>query len=951
MLKNFFRKIKESMMPPNTGGGRDDKSHDFERAKDVLFSAKNLEQLVSAVKYINNFNKKHKIRETSPEFIYFDKMINVMKIKLRSRKKEVGDDSEDSERMDLRGKIRESLDDMDWIKDTQPVKVDFNFNEKEYWVDVSKIDIEGREKIVDYIKKTVPNFREFGGGELDDTARGLTKGLIIHCGSDETDYEPEENLICYSNSSYEEDYEIDNPYADISKSIYVNGQEILDYLTIIGDEEELEESLEWTDKDVPFDEKDKSFEADPTWSNDEDWAPNPERSYWKQGDSGGSGGGDMNESEENPLKWVKDVKPDPLIASPDVFFRSDDDMYYTLDQLGHDTTNMTEMTMAELAINYGYRWSEEHEGWYHRDEVSDFRNLNESEDLNWIKNIPETVPSINERTKIDLKDFLMDFMEDGSYGLLKALYDTEQYEPTDEYYDLYTPPTWRQEGEDNWLEGDWKEHGKWIEDPWVGNYEVLEELEMGCDSWEFIDRKTDDYNLEYGSWDDLYIFKRKRDGRYFALNTSGNYQDGLENHWDILYEVFPQMKLVYESEGEWDWAKEIPGTKEYGEKYRYFEVVACYGFDYETEECDDEYSHFVKIPKHEADEVWGGWIGYFGGPYDGGMGVIEYVIENQLISRHELEEIVAFEGVREISEEDMEEADEMDIEFVDEEENINESDWEWTKEIPGTEDFGQEYKYFEIIACRGFNDIGECDDEYSYFIKIPKDKADKMWSHEIGYLVLAEPPINAHLDVTDYEGATEVISYTVYNNIIPQRELEEIVMFKGVREIDEEIGRLRLEESKRLNESDWEWLGDTKEHANYNGHPQGIVKIYDHDEIDRIVDIIDNYNGFPSTTDRYNLHQGLEDRRDELEGLSEDGEDYGEAVLSVSFFVEKDRDWTADEIIGGFGPNALSLGYWPYEVDERDINDWLDLGFTYNRECELYEDIEQVEQAFKQFQN
>lgn len=904
MPKNFFRRLRESSAIDNffnSSDERDDKSHDFERAKDVLFSAKNLEQLVSAVKYINNFNKKHKIRETSPEFIYFDKMINVMKIKLRSRKKEVGDDSEESERMDLRGKIRESLDDMDWIKDTQPIKIDFNFDEKEYWVDVSKIDIEGREKIVDYIKKTVPNFREFGGNELWDLAKGNNKGIIVHCASDENDFEPEQNLLCSAYMDYESDYEIDNPYADILKSIYVDGQDILDYLTIIGDEEELEESLEWTDKDVPFDEKDKSFEADPTWSNDEDWAPNPDRSYWKQGDSGGSGGGDMNESndlkwisdiksnkdiaeelfnqtvitkdkgivklpftwsrqspkkpyfdlsirkkygedkdsddiwerykvlvnnrlkeitgkgikESDELGWIKDVKPDKLSASPDVFFRSDDDMFYTLDQLGHDTTNMTEMTMAELAINYGYRWSEEHEGWYHRDEVADFRNLNESQDLNWIKNIPETVPSINERTKIDLKDFLMDFMEDESSGLLKALYDTEQYEPTDEYYDLYTPPTWRQEGEDNWLEGDWKEHGKWIEDPWVGNYEVLEELEMGCDSWEFIDRKTDDYNLEYGSWDDLYIFKRKRDERYFALNTSGNYQDGLENHWDILYEVFPQMKLVYESEGEWDWAKEIPGTKEYGEKYRYFEVVACYGFDYETEECDDEYSHFVKIPKHEADEVWGGWIGYFGGPGDEALGVIEYVIENQLISRHELEEIVAFEGVREISEEDMEEADEMDIEFVDEE--------------------------------------------------------------------------------------------------------------------------------KSINESDWSWLKDTKEHANYNGHPQGIVKIYDHDEIDRIIDIIDNYNGFPSTTDRINIHRGLEDRRDELEGLSEDGEDYGEAVLSVSFFVEKDR--------GGFGPNALSLGYWPYEVDERDINDWLDLGFTYNRECELYEDIEQVEQAFKQFQN
>ena len=53
------------------------------------------------------------------------------------------------------------------------------------------------------------------------------------------------------------------------------------------------------------------------------------------------------------------------------------------------------------------------------------------------------------------------------------------------------------------------------------------------------------------------------------------------------------------------------------------------------------------------------------------------MIENQLISRHELEEIVAFEGVGEISEEDMEEENEMDIEFVEEEENIKDADRDW----------------------------------------------------------------------------------------------------------------------------------------------------------------------------------------------------------------------------------------------------------------------------------
>jgi len=68
--------------------------------------------------------------------------------------------------------------------------------------------------------------------------------------------------------------------------------------------------------------------------------------------------------EDNPQKKVVDE----VSASPNVFFRSDDDMYYTLDQLGYDITNMDTSTMHELAINYGYRWSEENNGWYHRDE-------------------------------------------------------------------------------------------------------------------------------------------------------------------------------------------------------------------------------------------------------------------------------------------------------------------------------------------------------------------------------------------------------------------------------------------------------------------------------------------------------------------------------------------------------------------------------------------------------
>jgi hypothetical protein len=905
MSKNFFRKLIESSSIDNffnSSDERDDKSHDFERAKDVLFSAKNLEQLVSAVKYINNFNKKHKIRETSPEFIYFEKMINVMKIKLRSRKKEVGNDSEESERMDLRGRIRESFDDLDWIKDTQPIKVDFNFDEKEYWVDVSKIDREGREKIVNHIKKTVPNYEEFEHDLFGHISRGNYKGIIVHCGSDRTDFEPEENLLCSAGSGYEDDYEIDNPYADISKSIYVDGQDILNYLTVVGDEEELEESLEWSDKDAPFDEKDKSFESDPSWKNDEDWSLNPERSYWKQGDAGGSGGGDMNESddfdwvrdvktndtiakeiyeklnwykvpnvttdfievpwvgiafavkkrtqgdskiplitpntfykgftkymrenyglflmpdirkvydkikelmgdkihgdmnesndlqwisdiksnkdiaeelfnqtvitkdkgivklpftwtrqspkkpyfdlsirkkygedkdsddiwkrykilvnnrlkeltgkgikESNDMEWIKDVKPDKLSASPDVFFRSDDDMFYTLDQLGHDSTNMTEITMAELATNYGYRWSEEHEGWYHRDEVADFTKLNESDDFEWIKNVPDTIPSISRRNKISLKDFLVDIMKD-DVDLLHHLVVEDHIVPTQEYIQTgnggegFTPEDWDDFGFDEWAgDGHWVDNHRWIEDPQIWQHEIREAMELTDGVWKMVEWDTTDYDLERGTHQDRMVFKRKSDGAYFALNFSGSHYDGIEDWLEELYQVFPKQitRFIYESNKK--------------------------------------------------------------------------------------------------------------------------------------------------------------------------------------------------------------------------------IMFEG----------------------DMSWIEDIEPHPNYEGHPQGIVLLRNHQEIDEFCDIIDNYNGGitnQSDDARHDLHQGLENRKGELEEMSaEDGEDYGEAILSCSFFVERRR------------PNKLTVGYWPYDVttigQEININTWLDGNYTFNEDYQIYKNLNQLKTIFKNYKN
>jgi len=476
-----------------------------------------------------------------------------------------------------KNKLTESLDDLSWIEQSESTfNPNFDFNGKEYWLDITNLNKKERKKIVYYIKKVLPNYKEFHAGEMIDIGEDYYKGIIIHCGAEDTDYKPDENLLCFSRQSYEDDY-IDplQPNLNQNNSIYVDGKEVLVYLNlIVDDEEELDESLEWSDKDTPFDEKDKSFENDPSFENDEDWVPNPERSYWKQGDAGGSsGGGDMNES--NDMDWINDIKPDPLIASPDLFFRGDDDMYMTLDTLGHDVTNMSEMTMCELAINYGYRWSEDHEGWYHRDEVADFaggnfpkgvrRGLDESDELDWIKDVSDQAPPMSSRKRIDLKDFIIELVKDSDEHMevLQMLLNLDLFTPSDKYIhetgnngEGFTPEEYDDFGVTNWLEGAWLEDGNslWSNEPSLAYGEInelLRQLEWadGDHKWSLEDWHTNDYNLEYGSYQDRYIFKNKIDGSHFALSFDGSSHDGIEDNGDYLYQVYPKnvTKLVYES--------------------------------------------------------------------------------------------------------------------------------------------------------------------------------------------------------------------------------------------------------------------------------------------------------------------------------------------------------------------------------------------------------------------
>lgn len=529
--------------------------------------------------------------------------------------------------------------DLDWIKDIEPPNFDFNFDGKEHWVDVSNIDREGRKKIVNHIKKTVPNYEEFESDLFGSISRGNYKGIIIHCGSDRTYYEPEENLLCSAESSYEDDYKLNNPYSDMIKSVYHDGQQILDYITMDGDgDEELDESLEWSDKDVPFDEKDKSFESDPSWKDDEDWSLNPERSYWKQGDTGGSGGGDVNESNE--LEWIsntrptlKDVFDENLIEVGDILT-----LYGTLeDEDGLREQQVDDFKVkiesvshkGELSSTYFTPLQKKYWDFLGYDGTGDVRFVKkdgdlqlvgrinskdvveESNDLDWIKGIkpkgfeksksyvvdvshlkpytPISVsPTSEEYTKLTRADVLDKFKELG-YNVDEVSIDDADY--------LYIEPN--------------DKAGYWDDDVWVDQTHWL------------------DYDMKHNTPDPTY------DGKYEIIDIN-----------DLMFLL--DNKFISES-NEWSWVEDIPGTKEFGQKYRYFEIVACYNIDYESEECEDEYSHYVRIPKYEADEIWDHWVDYFAGIADGdGEGVIRYAIKNRLISHFEINEIIMFEGVREL---------------------------------------------------------------------------------------------------------------------------------------------------------------------------------------------------------------------------------------------------------------------------------------------------------------
>jgi hypothetical protein len=306
MSKNFFHRLKESLSYSN-------KSKDFERAKEVLFSSKTPKQLASAVNYINNFNKKHGITKDSPEFIYFDKMILAMKLKIKNRKGGISEEMDDSSRFNriIKNIIKESFDDLSWIEDIHSsFDPHFIFKGKEHWVNVEGLSDEEKLLIREYLLG-VTNYRstrEFRKNRID-----RYKGFVVHCGSDTTNFIPEEDQICYMELSFDED-----EYKD--DSIYVDGREVLEYINLTDHGKKMDESLEWSDKDNSYG-NDEKYSADTSWKTDDNWTPNPDKSYWKQGSTGTGGGessdgGDVNEEEdilgdEDEFDWIKQIEEFP----------------------------------------------------------------------------------------------------------------------------------------------------------------------------------------------------------------------------------------------------------------------------------------------------------------------------------------------------------------------------------------------------------------------------------------------------------------------------------------------------------------------------------------------------------------------------------------------------------------------------------------------------------------
>ncbi len=208
--------------------------------------------------------------------------------------------------------------------------------------------------------------------------------------------------------------------------------------------------------------------------------------------------------------------------------------------------------------------------------VNENDSTNEESDFDWVKNVSTSVPSWDDREKIDLVDFLLEISE-YSESTLEYLNDLGVLEPADDYRMRYTDEEWDEYGFDRWRDADWLSDGmvntQLDRDALIFSHDIIDTLEvLDHPKWEFVNWDTRKYDLEKSTHSDVIIVKNKKQDRYFAIYLEGSPWDGVNFDEDSLVEVFPKKitKTIYESkitnkiivENDFEWASEFNWSKE-----------------------------------------------------------------------------------------------------------------------------------------------------------------------------------------------------------------------------------------------------------------------------------------------------------------------------------------------------------------------------------------------------
>jgi len=149
----------------------------------------------------------------------------------------------------------------------------------------------------------------------------------------------------------------------------------------------------------------------------------------------------------------------------------------------------------------------------------------EADDMDWIKSVPNTIPSMRNRSKVPATELI------DSYLSSDDRYVNEMFEYLEENGYIDVPRDEEGNPTDTW---------NWEDTPDMSDYEIRELLEgLDTNEWEWYENDTLEYELEYSASRELMVFRRKKDGRFFGFTYMYYYHDGDEDADDELTEYFP----------------------------------------------------------------------------------------------------------------------------------------------------------------------------------------------------------------------------------------------------------------------------------------------------------------------------------------------------------------------------------------------------------------------------